>query len=868
MYAITLLALTGLVVFGGVLAEPTYAAPGAGQELDIEPLDTWHVTGMGPATEIDWASLVWAMTETRDRVYVGGRFEGVRRDENAATTNQSFLAAFDVNTGAWISGFRPTFDGAVYALDVAPDGSLLVGGEFSRVNNVNTGPLVSLDPITGARRSGFDARLTNVSGKPLVMDIQTTSDAMYVGGNFSQVTSGGITVTRGRLAKLDPKTGRPAPDWTPTADGERVMAIQLSPDNSRLYIGGYFGSVNATADTRSMAVLRTDNGALVPGVDHGVPEDIPNCCAIIPFDFEVFGNKVYAATESHLLIVYNAQDMSRVGFYHTNAGGGDYQALAVDGTRLWAGGHYWTSQSWDTKSYAPGTTEGWYWNSVHRTSASLKPQPWASAYDASTGAHIDGYVPDMASINGIWAIHPASNGSVWFGGDLTRAGSQVVGGFAVFRPVATPTHGPNLALRRTATQSSTSDKLVAGRGTDGMLSGSKPGRSFQSGTNTQNNPWWQVDLGSVRNIASIRVWKPAISDAGALNQAKVFVSENQFGSNDPTATARQAGVRSFTIGSIARRADIDVSARGRYVRVQLPRNAALILDEVEVFEATGNTVVGAPVAPAKCTVAAVNGAIQVSWTRASNDLAQQFVVRRKRGTGSYFWATRTGAQITTWTDAGVSGNDLYSYRVETVGGGTSSSPRACTPSPISPSANGGNNGGPIAPTSCRVTAVGGSLFVRWIAALNDGASSYVVTRSRNSGTYFWAARRSAPLNTWTDNGVQADSEYRYRVQARSANSASVVTDCGAAQRPVNTAVPTGLRVANTTRERVVLNYEIPTEAESVEIARDGKIVARLSESWFTDTGLGSGRSYRYKIRSVAPGGALSAWSAEVTAQTG
>jgi len=857
-----MLTVASVVGLGAGAISPAGAAPGPGTELDLDPIDAWHVTGLAAATEIDWASQVWAMTETRDRVYVGGRFTGVRRNENSPITSQPYLAAFDVNTGAWISGFRPNLNGPVYSLDVAPNGDLLVGGEFSRTSGTDSGPLVAINPTTGARSTGFDARVSYSAGKAVVMDLEVVGSNVFVGGNFSQVRSGGTTVTRGRLAKLNANTGQVNAAWRPTADGARVMSLHPSPDSTRLYVGGYFSNVNGTPDTRSLAVLRTSDGALVPGVDQGAPTDIPNCCDIIPFDFATYGDKVYAATESHLLIMYRASDMTRLGFYHTDAGGGDYQALAIDGARLWAGGHYWTSQSWDTASYPESMTMGAYWTTIHRQSATVKPQPWASAYNAGNGSHIEGFVPDFSAINGIWAILPASNGTVWFGGDLTRAGNDVVGGFAALRPVSTRAKGTNLAFRRPAAQSSTASNLVASRATDGMLSGSTAGRSFQASTTTQTNPRWTVDLGAVRNIDSIVAWRPATCCETTLNGAYVFVSNSPFASNDITATRNQAGVKTFQLGNVRRRGLVDVLTTGRYVRIQTQGNRQLVLDEVQVFAAS-TAVNAGPVAPASCSVSSTNGAINVSWSRAANDSATGFVVRRSRANGGYFWAARTGNASTTWRDTGVTAGQQYRYRVETQSGNAISAPRACTPSPISPSTA---NASPGRVASCSVTAVGGSLRVNWTRAANDNAANFVIQRSRNGGTYFWA-NRTGVTTSWTDSGVDDQSSYLYRVFTRSATSSSTARWCtGATKADGNVPVPQGLRVTSTTRERAVLNYTKPAGTQSVEIARNGSVIATDSDNWFTNTGLARATAYRYKVRSVAANGTRSAWSAEVIAR--
>jgi hypothetical protein len=857
------LVAVALAVLLAPWGEPVSAQPLPNQELSINAESTWQVTGVGPSETIAWNAQVFTMVETQGRVYVGGRFTGVRRNASSPTTNQAYLAAFDVNTGAWISGFRPNLNGPVFSLAVAPSGQLLVGGEFSRVGGANTGALVALDPMTGQRSSGFTANVAFGDRAALVKDIEVTASGIYIGGNFSTITNAaGTTVSRSRLAKLNPTTGAVITQWNASAAGAKVMAMSLSPDRTRLYVGGYFSSVNNTAGTRGLAAVNTSNGQLVAGVAHGVPTDIPNCCSIVPFDVVATGDKVYVASESHNLFVYNASNMSRIGFFHTDAGGGDFQALALQGTRLYAGGHYWSAHSWDTGSYSTDRTMWWYWNNVHAKSPTVKPAAWATAYDAATGQHLESFAPDIAAISGIWSILPASDGKVWFGGDVTRGGSTYTGGFAVFKPVTTPSKGANLAARRPATQSSTNGNKTAARGTDGMLNGDIGDGADRYGdakTLNQANPWWQTDLGSTRNIAMIRVWKPATCCIGAIDGAKVFVSNTPFTSTNPATTQAQPGVTTFTLGTPIRRADIVTSVSGRYVRVQLPRAGVLSLDEVEIFEAAQAPSAN-PVAPSACQVTVSGGALRVSWTRAANDGAQAFVVRRARNSTSYFWANRTAAPSTSWTDTNVNAADGYRYRVESVSGAKSSAPRNCSPSPISPVAGSVT---PKAPVSCTVNVGNGTIAVNWQRAANDNAQAFIVRRRRDGGAFFWAARVGA-TNSWTDRSVSGNSSYEYRVESVNGTRSSAVTSCNSSQSVL---APTGLRSTSHTRERVVLNYTTPAGVGAVEIARNGTVVATDNNNWFTDTGLNANTSYAYRVRSVGAGGARSAWSSAVTVRT-
>jgi uncharacterized repeat protein (TIGR01451 family) len=67
---------------------------------------------------------------------------------------------------------------------------------------------------------------------------------IYLGGEFTALQSdSGQLVARNHLAALDASTGQPT-SWDPNANGN-VLRLSLSPDGTRLYVGGSFGKIGA-----------------------------------------------------------------------------------------------------------------------------------------------------------------------------------------------------------------------------------------------------------------------------------------------------------------------------------------------------------------------------------------------------------------------------------------------------------------------------------------------------------------------------------------------------------------------------------------------------------------------------------------------
>jgi hypothetical protein len=172
----------------------------------------------------------------------------------------------------------------------------------------------------------------------------------------------------------------------------------------------------------------------------------------------------------------------------------------------------------------------------------------------------------------------------------------------------TVTGGTNLAVGKTATQSST----LSGYATTGAASavdGSTDGLFFDGSvthTNADANAWWQVDLGASAAVSSIVIWNRTDCCGTRLGDYWVFVSDTPFLPGDtPAILLNRAG----TFGSHQTTAPnpfttIAAGAQGRYVRVQLTGTNNLSLAEVQVF--------GAIVSPAPSNLALGRAASQSS----------------------------------------------------------------------------------------------------------------------------------------------------------------------------------------------------------------------------------------------------------------
>ena len=154
--------------------------------------------------------------------------------------------------------------------------------------------------------------------------------------------------------------------------------------------------------------------------------------------------------------------------------------------------------------------------------------------------------------------------------------------------IAEPGSGGNLAWGKATSQSSTGWGGNSIRGVDGNTNGSWSDNSVTH-TQLEHQPWWLVDLGSVQQIGTVKLWNRTDCCSERLSNFYVLVSDNPFSSTDLTTTINQAGVsRYYTAGPAGALTEIGVGRSGRYVRVQLDGDNYLSIAEVEVIAEPGS----------------------------------------------------------------------------------------------------------------------------------------------------------------------------------------------------------------------------------------------------------------------------------------
>ncbi|HVQ87941.1 MAG TPA: hypothetical protein VMT88_07150 [Actinomycetes bacterium] len=207
-----------------------------------------------------------ALLDGSGSLYIGGNF--TLKPEKS---QPAMLARVDVSTGDVFnvvpfyavprSLTSPALDGGGVRVLLSTNATeLFVAGDFSDYGTVNQKNLVAFDLQTGAIDRTFDP---DVNGPVFTVKGDAAGDAVFIGGEFDSVNGD----TLKDLAKLDIATGAAIPAFESNANAY-VKDLALSPDGSRLYVGGAFDTLTSHGDQEfvyKLAAIDTTTGGVLPG---------------------------------------------------------------------------------------------------------------------------------------------------------------------------------------------------------------------------------------------------------------------------------------------------------------------------------------------------------------------------------------------------------------------------------------------------------------------------------------------------------------------------------------------------------------------------------------------------------------------------
>lgn len=232
--------------------------------------------------------VAWDQVIVGNTVYVGGDFSKARPAGSALGTNEvarTFLLSYNLATGI-LTPWAPVLNGQVRSMVASPDGTrLYVVGAFTSVNGVAKNRIVAFSTATGAIDPTFTA-----SANGQVFAVTASASAVYFGGQF---TASNSVQRPGGAAAVNAATSAVLP-WAPILGSGRAFAMQVSPDNSEVVIGGNFTTLNGNSNPGyGMGSTDTNTGASLPWAVGTVVLDAgPNAAT---YNLTSDGENVYGA---------------------------------------------------------------------------------------------------------------------------------------------------------------------------------------------------------------------------------------------------------------------------------------------------------------------------------------------------------------------------------------------------------------------------------------------------------------------------------------------------------------------------------------------------------------------------------------------
>ncbi len=242
----------------GVAAEVVDASPAHADTAPPNPATPATVSADAlPTVQIN--GVVWSQVTVGTTVYATGSFTSARPAGAPAGTNETpraNLLAYNITTGRLITTFHHVLNGQGLFVTVSPDGSrIYVGGDFTKVDGQSHGHIAAFSTANGSLISSFKAATNST-----VDALAVTNATVYAGGIFTAA----LGSNRLRLAAFAASTGALL-TWAPTADDHKVATMVLTPDRSRVIVGGKFTTINGHP-AYGLGALNPVTGALLPWV--------------------------------------------------------------------------------------------------------------------------------------------------------------------------------------------------------------------------------------------------------------------------------------------------------------------------------------------------------------------------------------------------------------------------------------------------------------------------------------------------------------------------------------------------------------------------------------------------------------------------
>ncbi len=210
--------------------------------------------------------------------YIGGTFTTLQPNATGTIYTRNYLARLN-SDGVLDQGFNPNPNGAVKTLAVQPNGAILVGGSFTTLQPGATGAQIPRNRLARVAADGsLDLNFNPDIRGPINVVAARPDGTVLVGGNFTDLQLSGSILVGGSFATVGGvaarnlamvnDNGSVTASFQPRPDGA-VHALVALPDG-RTLVGGAFTTL-AGASRRYLARFNADGS-----LDAGFTAELPS----------------------------------------------------------------------------------------------------------------------------------------------------------------------------------------------------------------------------------------------------------------------------------------------------------------------------------------------------------------------------------------------------------------------------------------------------------------------------------------------------------------------------------------------------------------------------------------------------------------